>query len=64
MIFRNLLQVVNGDDTKFYVGKGNKNFYPIVKLPSGITCQQCILQVCIFCNLLVKEQDCQTESTM
>jgi len=40
----NLLEVVNGDGNKFMIGVGNKNYYPIIKLPNGLTCSQCILQ--------------------
>ena len=42
---RNLLQVVNGQGTKYYIGSKNKNYYPIVKFPDGLSCDQCILQV-------------------
>lgn len=40
----NVLEVVNGNGKKFPIGTGNKNYFPIIKLPEGMTCSQCILQ--------------------
>ena len=44
MIFRHVLDVVNGDGKKYYVGNYNGFYKPVVKLPVGVTCSQCILQ--------------------
>ena len=46
--FRNFLQIVNGDDTKYYITDESKDFYPIIKLPDDLSCDQCILQVGLF----------------
>ena len=39
-----VLDVVNGDGKKYYVGTYNGWYKPVVKLPDGVTCAQCILQ--------------------
>jgi len=46
----NQLEVVNGEGNKFYIGTQNKNYYPIIKLPNGLTCSQCILQWTYVCG--------------
>lgn len=30
--------------TKFYIEPESKDYYPIIKLPSGLTCEHCVLQ--------------------
>ena len=47
---RNFLQIVNGADTKYYITNESKDFYPIIKLPDDLSCDQCILQVGLFIN--------------
>lgn len=48
--FRNLLEVVNGEGNKFYIGNENKHYKPIVRLPAGLTCSQCTLQWTYVCG--------------
>ena len=50
---RNFLQIVNGDDTKYYITDESKDFYPIIKLPDGLSCDQCILQVGDFSGIVI-----------
>lgn len=40
---QHLLQLHDGS-TKFYIGTESKEYYPIVKLPDNITCENCVLQ--------------------
>ena len=38
--------MVNGDGTKYYLNSNeSKDYYPIIKLPDGLSCDQCTLQV-------------------
>ena len=40
---------MNGDGTKYYLNSNeSKDYYPIIKLPDGLSCDQCTLQVYIF----------------
>ena len=41
---QHVLDVVNGDGKKYYVDTYNGWYKPVVKLPDGVTCSQCILQ--------------------
>ena len=44
--------MVNGDGTKYYMNSGeSKDYYPIVKLPDGLSCDQCTLQVGTYLQL-------------
>ena len=50
--------MVNGDGTKYYLNSmESKDYYPIIKLPDGLSCDQCTLQVpiysCIFAFVFI-----------
>ena len=42
---RHILEFADGSGTKVNVGEGNKLFSYKLKLPEGVTCDQCVIQV-------------------
>ena len=47
---RHILEFVDSSGTKVNVGEGNKLFSYKLKLPEGVTCDQCVIQVRLILN--------------